>query len=289
MSNQYDIGIIGGGPAGLAAAMTARVRNKKVVLFEPYGFSDKLQKSHLVANYPGMPNVSGKEMMDVFVRQAEELGTEILREKVQAVYPGDSLTISTMQGNFITVGAVIIATGIAPAKLYEGEEEFLGRGVSYCATCDAMMYKGQEVAVFGLEPEAPHEAEFLAEVCQTVHYFPLLPVEHEFKAGNIKVHERANMPKIIYGSDLVEKVVLSNDQEIAVSGVFILRQATRLDALVHGLETEKGAILTDEQQRTNLPGVFAAGDCTGKPWQIPRAVGEGNIAALAAVEYLTMK
>ena len=97
------------------------------------------------------------------------------------------------------------------------------------------------------------------------------------------------MPKIIYGSDLVEKVVLSNDQEIAVSGVFILRQATRLDALVHGLETEKGAILTDEQQRTNLPGVFAAGDCTGKPWQIPRAVGEGNIAALAAVEYLTMK
>ena len=289
MSEQYEIAIIGGGPAGLSAALTARVRNKKVVVFESYGFGDKLQKSHLVLNYPGMPNASGKDIMESFVAQAKEMGAEFLMEKVQAVYPGETMTISTTQGNFYSAKSVIIATGTAPAVLYPGEEEYLGRGVSYCATCDGMMYRDQEVAVLGMEPDAPHEAEFLAEICKTVHYFPLLATSYKFMHENIKVYDRTQIPKEIKGADQVAEMLLNDGSSIAVQGIFILRQATRLDSFLHGLEVGEGSIGTDKHQVTNIPGVFAAGDCTGKPWQLPRAVGEGNVAALSAVDWLNQK
>ena len=289
MEKQYEIAIIGGGPAGLSAAMSARVRNKSVVIFESYGFSDKLQKAHLISNYPGMPKKSGKEIMEVQLSQAKELGTDFIMEKVQMVYPGETFMISTTQNHFYSAQSIIIATGTAPAVLYPGEEELLGKGVSYCATCDGMIYKGQEVAVFGLEPEAPHEAEFLAEICSKVHYFPLWETSHNFTQENIIVHDRKNAPKEILGADLVSGFTLTDGTEISATGIFILRQATRLDTFLHGLEVAEGSILADKQQRTNIPGVFAAGDCTGKPWQLPRAVGEGNVAALAAVDYLNSK
>lgn len=289
MDKQYEIAIIGGGPAGLSAAMTARVRNKSVVIFESYGFSDKLQKAHQISNYPGMPNQSGKAIMETMIAQAKKLGTEFVMEKVQMVYPGEKLMISTTQNNFYSAQSVIIATGTAPAILYPGEEEYLGKGVSYCATCDGMIYKGQEVAVFGLEPEAPHEAEFLAEICSKVHYFPLWETSHTFSQENIIVHDRKNVPKEIFGEEVTKGFRLADGTTIEVSGIFILRQATRLDTFLHGLEVEEGSIRADKQQRTNILGVFAAGDCTGKPWQLPRAVGEGNVAALAAVDYLNNK
>lgn len=289
MNEMIEVAIIGGGPAGLSAAMTARVRNKKVVVFEAYGFSDKLQKSHLIANYPGLPNVSGSHLMETFLQQAKDMNVELVMEKVQAIYPGETFTISTTQGNFYTAESIIIATGTAPAILYPGEEEFLGRGVSYCATCDGMMYKGQEVVVFGLEPEATHEAEFLAEICETVHYFALLPTDHRFTKENIKVYGKEYVPQEIFGNEQIEGVLLRDGTRIAASGIFILRQATRLDSFIHGLEVEKGSILATKQQETNIPGVFAAGDCTGKPWQLPRAVGEGNVAALAVVDWLNSK
>ena len=289
MSEQYEIAIIGGGPAGLSAALTARVRNKKVVVFESYGFGDKLRKSHSILNYPGMPNVGGQEIMDTFLAQAKELGVEILMEKVQAIYPGESMTISTTQGNFYSAQSIIIATGTAPAVLYPGEEDYLGRGVSYCATCDGMMYRDQEVAVIGLEPDAPHEAEFLAEICKTVHYFPMLPTSYKFIRENIKIYDRKQIPKEIKGAEQIKEMLLSDDSSVEVTGIFILRQATRLDSFLHGLEVSEGSIAADKQQLTNLPGVFAAGDCTGKPWQLPRAVGEGNVAALSAVDWLNQK
>jgi len=293
MNEQFEIAIIGGGPAGLSAAMTARVRNKKVAVFEAYGFAEKLRKSHLISNYPGMPKASGKEIMDTFVEQAKDMGAEFVMEKVQAVYPGETLMISTTQGNFYSAQSVIIATGTAPVSLYPGEEAYLGRGVSYCATCDGMIYRDQEVAVFGLAADAPHEVEFLAEVCKTVHYFPLYPSTHEFTRENIKVYPKEQIPKEIYGDEQVSGVVVADksaeSRTISVSGVFILREATRLDSFLHGLTVEEGSIITDLQQKTNIPGVFAAGDCTGKPWQLPRAVGEGNVAALSAVDWLSQK
>lgn len=289
MNEIIEVAVIGGGPAGLSAAMTARVRNKKVVVFEAYGFSDKLQKSHLIANYPGLPNVSGSNLMNIFIEQAKDMAVDFQMEKVQAIYPGETFTISTTQGNFYTAKSVIIATGTAPAILYPGEESFLGRGVSYCATCDGMMYKGQDVAVFGLEPEAPQEAEFLAEICERVHYFSLLPTDHVFTKENIKVYGKEHMPQEIFGKDQVEGILLKDGTQISVSGLFILRQATRLESFIHGLEVDKGAIATTKQQETNIEGVFAAGDCTGKPWQLPRAVGEGNIAALAVIDWLNSK
>lgn len=290
MSEQYEIAIIGGGPAGLSAALTAQIRNKKVVVFEAYGFSDKLQKSHLILNYPGLPKVSGKALMESMIQQAEDLKVEFIKEKVQAIYPGDTLTISTTQGNYYQAKSIIIATGTAPAILYPGEEKYLGNGVSYCATCDGMIYRDQEVAVIAMDPEAPHEAEFLAEVCKKVHYFPLLETSHPFHHENIIIYDRKVLPKEILGEDQVTKLSIQKEdrsiEEIDVAGIFILRQATRLESFLHGLEIKDGGIFSDKQQVTSVPGVFAAGDCTGKPWQLPRAVGEGNVAALAAVEWL---
>ena len=171
---------------------------------------------------------------------------------------------------------------IAPITVYPGEDELLGRGVSYCATCDAHFYKGKAVAVLGYNAESCREADFLAETCARVLYFPVVP--HEVNVGpNVTVVRERVLS--IPGTMRAEGV--QTDKALhPVDGVFVLRDAVAPDKLVPGLATDGPHVAVDAQMRTNLPGCFACGDLAGKPYQYIKAAGQGNIAALSAVEWL---
>jgi thioredoxin reductase (NADPH) len=285
---RYDIAIIGSGPAGLSAALTAKVRNKNIVLFGNKELSNKMQVvDHPILNYLGLPSVTGKEMAAAFTKQLDELGIEITQEKVTSVYAmGDFFALQLGNNEMAEADTVILASGVVAGKPYPGEEKYLGRGVSYCATCDAPLYKGKVVSVIGGSAEEEAGADFLGEVCEKVYYFPLYKEEPNFSHDNIIVIREK--PVEIKGAMKVNTLV-TDQNEYTVDCVFILRAAQFPGQLVPGLAVEGYAVKVDIQMRTNLLGLFAAGDIAGQPYQYIKAAGQGNTAALSAVNYLAEK
>lgn len=279
----YDIAIVGAGPAGLSAALTGRIRNKKILLFEHLGFSEKLQKGHLINNYLGMPAISGQELMQRFAEHALSLQPELVKEKVVNIFPGEGMfTLLTPQSTY-EAKTVILATGVVATGLFEGEKELLGRGVSYCATCDGMLYRDQDVAVISYTREGEHEADYLSEICRQVHYLPQYKAEYQATRSNLAV--QPVRPRILRHE--ADTIALTTDKgTLNVNGVFILRQSDPVENLLPGIELEGEVIKVNRDMATSIPGVFAAGDCTGKPWQISRATGEGLVAVLSAIGYL---
>ena len=285
---RYDIAIIGTGPASLEAAITAKVRNKNIILIGNKFLSQKMQVvEHPIKNYIGLPEVTGKEMAEAFSKQLDILRIEITEEKVTQVYKMPNYYALQLGNNeMVEADSVILATGVVMGKPYVGEEEYLGRGVSYCATCDAPLYKGKIVACIGGSKEEEAEADFLGEVCEKVYYLPLYKEEVEFKSTNVEVIKEK--PKEIIGSMKAEKLI-TDSNEYDIDCVFILRAAQFPSQLVPGLETEGNAVKTDLQMKTNLEGLFVAGDLTGEPYQYIKSAGQGNVAALSAVKYLDEK
>ena len=278
----YDIAIIGTGPAGISAAITAKIRNKDILLLGSPDLSAKLFKAHRIDNYPGLSQISGADFTEKLRQQLCDLGIEITDKQVSAVYSmGDHFTLQAGE-DMIDAKSVIAATGVVNAKALEGEDEFLGRGVSYCATCDARLYKGKTVAVLGYSDDAPEEAEFLSEIVEKVIYVPMnkqLPLERD----NIEI--LSGKPVRITGDKSVS-VLVTDSGEREVSCVFVLWDAVAPDKLIPGVETEGAHIKVDLMMKTNLPGLFACGDIAGKPYQYVKAAGQGNVAALSAVTYL---
>ena len=285
---RVDIAIIGTGPAGLEAALTAKNRNRSIALYGSANLSNKMQVvDHPITNYLGLPSVTGKEMAEAFTRQLKEAEIEITEKRVTAVYAmGDFFALQLNDNTMEEASTVILATGVVAGKPYPGEEQFLGRGVSYCATCDAPLYKGRTVAVIGGSSEEENEADFLGEVCSKVYYFPLYAAEPHFTHDNIEVvRER---PKEITG--MMKAAALTTDQNTySVDCTFILRTAQFPGQLVPGLETDGSAVKVDLQMRTNIPGLYAAGDLTGQPYQYIKSAGQGNVAAISAAAYLGQK
>ncbi len=277
----YDIAIIGGGPAGLAAAVNARRRNKQAVLVSKEEYSSKLLQAHQIDNYLGFSQVSGKELIHNMRSHAENLGTVFIKDEIQSIYSDEVFNLIGRE-NAIQAKTIILAVGVSLGSEIEGETEFVGRGISYCATCDGMFFKGKTVAMIGYIPEAEGEAAFLTEVCGKVYYLPQYKLTEELDP---RITLISGKPQKISGADKVEKLKVTSG-EFEVDGVFIERSSRPIDQLIPGLNIEDGFILTDPSQATNLPGVYAAGDCTGKPWQISRAVGQGQVAALSSVHYL---
>lgn len=278
----YDIVIVGGGPAGLSAAVNARRRNKNVVVISKEEQSSKIVQAHLIENYLGLPGISGSELARRMKEHALALGTVFLKDEIQSLYcDGQGFTMIGRE-NAIQTLTVILSTGIALGKEISGETDFVGRGVSYCATCDGMFFRGKTVALIGYIPEAETEVNFLAEVCQKVYYMP----QYSFKENlNPKIELWNGKPISIIGKDKVE-ILKTTNGNLNVDGVFIERAGRSADQLIEGLIMENGFVVTDSAQATNITGLFAAGDCTGKPWQISRAIGQGQVAALTAVHYL---
>ena len=242
---------------------------------------------HPIKNYLGLPEVTGKEMAEAFSKQLEVLDIKITEEKVTSVYTmPDYFALQLGNNEMVEADSVILATGVVAGKPYVGEVEYLGRGVSYCATCDAPLYKGKTVMCIGGSKEEEAEADFLGEVCEKVYYLPLYKDEPSFNSQNIEII--SGKVKEIVGSMKAEKLV-TDDNEYEIDCVFILRAAQFPAQLVPGLETEGNAVKCDLQMRTNIEGVFVAGDLAGEPYQYIKSAGQGNVAALSAVKYVDEK
>lgn len=267
-----DIIIIGGGPAGVSAALTAKNRGKSVFIISNGANQSNLWKAHEITNYPGCAGMSGADILKNFRDQLNAANIKVLPGRaLNAVQMGKKFGVSVGQ-NFFDGDALILASGVVQTSAYEGELEFLGKGVSYCATCDGMLYRGKKVAVIGLNDEAEAEADALREMGVEVMYF-----DKAF-AKNYK----------ILGEQRVTAIE-AEGREFPVDGVFILRSTIAPSSFLTDIELDGPHIRVDRSMKTSIAGVFAAGDCTGKPYQIAKAVGEGNVAALSACEYLDKK
>lgn len=280
--SRYDIAIIGSGPAGVSAAITATVRKKNILFLGSRNLSEKVQKAQGILNYPGLPGVTGEELAQALTAHLDEMGIEITPQKVGTVYSmGDYYSIQAGQELYET-SAVILATGVTFGKPFPGEMPLLGKGVSYCATCDAPFYRGKKAAVIGYGKEAEEETVFLAEIAEEVIYFPMYKEE----TGKMdKVRIVRELPVEILGDNQVQGIKTREGQH-AVDGVFILRNSIEPSQLVPGLETKDGHVCVNLDMETNLAGCFACGDIAGRPYQYIKAAGQGNIAALSAVKYI---
>lgn len=280
MEQLWDCIIVGGGPAGLSAAINLRQRGKEALVLS--GGETLLAKAEKVDNYLGLPALSGAQMMERFQQHADALGVSTRAVRVGNVMPFDGQFMVNAGGDILSARAVVLACGVSKAAPVAGEAEFLGRGVSYCATCDGMLYRGRDVAVWGLGPEAPAEANFLQSIgCRVRYISARRPASLDAAIPHLPGRLEA-----VEGTAAAERVRVAGS-EVPVSGVFILRAAVPADALVPGLALgDDGFVRVDACMETNFPGLFAAGDLTGKPLQVARAVGQGLVAGLAAAEYL---
>ena len=270
MSDTFDVMIIGGGAAGTSAALTLRNRGKTVGVVTNRAETSSLFKAEKVTNDPGLPPMTGEELTALFRRQLEESGAKIITGRALSVMPmGESFGVA-VGSNYYVCSALILAAGITREKLYPGEGEFLGRGVSYCATCDGMLYRGKTVAIVGGSEEAKQDAVFLEGIGCTVLRFE--------KNGRYEISGGMKANLLKYAGE-----------EYPVDCVFIIKDTVSVTQLVPGLTFENGGIVVDRHMATAVPGVFAAGDCTGKPLQLAKAVGEGNVAALSVCDYLDKK
>ncbi|MHB8171396.1 MAG: NAD(P)/FAD-dependent oxidoreductase [Thermincolia bacterium] len=276
--------IIGCGPAGLSAAVNTKIRNKDLILFGGDLCSPKLAHAPTVDNYLGFYEVQGEQLRDKFVNHAQSMGITINKARVDNIATGDGLFTLTVRNGHYQAKSVIVAVGIPNIKFLPGEEKLVGLGVSYCATCDGPLFSGKKVALLAYTDEALEEANFLSEICQQVYFVHLYEGDISKLKSNIEVVKAK--PVAIHGDQMLSGVELDNHETLEVNGVFIIRPTVPPQQLIPGLFLEENDIKVSRNMETNIPGLFAAGDCTGKPWQLAKAVGEGQTAALQSVKYL---
>ena len=238
-----DIAVVGAGPAGYSAAITARKRDKSVLVIGQH--TGWLARAEHLANYPGLPDVSGPALLDAMRAQAQALGAQLRPGVVHQIVPmGESFGLS-LGADFVEAHTIVLCTGAKQPRLLPGEGELLGRGVSYCGTCDGMLYRGRSVAVIAQGPEAVSEANFLCGVCAHVAWFG-----SPDPALDSRIEVRAEKPEAILGESRAEGL-LAGGQALPFDGVFIFREATALSALLPGLEMDGAFIRVDRAMRTS--------------------------------------
>lgn len=298
----YDIGIIGGGTAGLTAAIYGQRAGKRTIVLEGMTYGGQISSSPKVENYPGIASISGIEFSMNLLEQATDLGTETQMAQVTGIREENGVKVIVTSEKEYPCKAVIIATGMTHRHLgIDREEAFVGAGVSYCATCDGMFFRGRDVAVIGGGNTALQDAEFLSNYCRKVY---LVHRRDEFRGENRLVEplrEKENIefmlsavPKKILGENAVEGLILQNqktgeDITIEVSGVFVAVGQIPKNAAFEELVKldDAGFILASEDCMTSRPGIFVAGDCrTKEVRQLTTAAADGAVAALAAVKYI---
>ena len=278
----YDTAIIGAGPAGVSAALNLKLHNKDIILFGSTTISEKLSKAEKIANYPGTPMLSGDKLADIMLNQLHDLGISVTEKKVTNILPSKEHFILLADNEMFEAKTVIFASGAVSAKCIEGETELIGCGVSYCATCDGFLYKGKTIAVYCQSESYEHEVSYLASLAEKVYLYT--PYECTLSADNV---EKLPSPITrLNGMGRVSSITLADKTEIKADGAFMLRSAVAPATVLGGLAMDGAHIVVDRAMATNIKGVFAAGDCTGRPYQIAKAVGEGNVAAHSVLSIL---
>ena len=292
--NTYDVIILGSGPAGLQAAIhAARAKVSVLVMGKPSKSS--LHRAH-IENYCCMERTAGEDLIQQGIQQAEEAGTIFIHEDVIKVSQEDQwFIVQNESGEDLRSRALIMAMGISRNKLrVEGEKELLGRGVSYCVDCDGGFFRGEPVAVVGNESAAASGALTMLFYASEVHLIcDQLEISealaHQVRESKINLHEGHKVTEII-GQEQVEGLLLSDGFRLEVAGIFIELGAKGAIELASELGVAMDPespqfIATDKKQRTNISGLYAAGDICGLPWQLAKAVGEGCVAGLEAAAH----
>ena len=262
----YDCIVVGAGPAGLSAAVNVRQRGGSVICIGTPKENNPLWKAGKVDNYLGMPSLSGAQMLEAFTKHALEAGVTLKTERVlNAFYNGTNWMVSA-GSDVLEAYSIVFAGGVARGKTWPGEEEYIGRGVSYCATCDGMLYRGREVLVIGFGSADREEAEYLESIGCHVTY-------------------KESPRKVVINGETKVTGAVADGEEISCDAVFVLRPSFTPDRLFPGIELDGNYIKVDDNMAASLPGLFAAGDCTGKPLQVAKAVGQGLIAGQSAAAF----
>ena len=297
----YDVVIIGGGPAGITAGIYARRAMLDTLLVEKFGLGGQIALIDLVENYPGFSRVEGSTLVQRLEEHADEIELDVSFTEVERIEDrGEEKLIHTTDGSIIETRCAIVASGASPARLgIPGEKEYIGRGVSYCATCDGFFFRDRDVAIVGGGNTAIAEALFLAKMVRKIY---LVHRRDALRADKI-LQERAfknekiefvwnSVPEEIKGRETVETIVVRNVKsgelhEISVDGVFIFVGMKPETDFIECQKDERGFIKTDRSLATSISGIFAAGDCRDTPLrQIATAIGDGALAASSAVKYL---
>lgn len=297
----YDVIIIGGGPAGLTAALYALRAEKSVVVIEKLGLGGQIALSGEVENFPGTMKMSGAEFAENLAAQVDALGGRIEYEEVIEIIDGNPKTVVTDLDRY-EGKSIIIATGVKNRRLgAEGEEELIGKGISFCAVCDGSFYKNKTVAVIGGGNTAVEDAIYLSDIAERIY---LIHRRNEFRAesrlvralkskSNIELVLDTTVEKFVAEGGLksinVVNVNTGEKRTLDVDGAFVAVGQIPQCEIFRDIITlnESGYVAADENCRTNLDGIFVAGDCRNKTVrQLTTAVGDGSVAALAAIDYL---
>lgn len=278
----YDLIIVGFGPAGIAAGLNASIRKKKVLIIGKK--SKAIEKSPSIKNYLGFTDIEGKDLYKKFIDHIKNYPIDIMDRKIKAVYAMGEYFSVDLGEEMITSKACVIATGIDMGKSIQGEDKFFAKGISYCATCDASLYKGKKVVLIGLNDEAIEEANFINKVAkETIFINPKnkdIKLDQEIKIINKK-------PKEFTGDMKASCLILDDGEKIEADGFFVIKNSSKPESLVPSVKMEGNHIKVDLDMQTNIKGLFACGDIVGRPYQINKAVGQGQVAGLNATSYIS--
>ncbi|HYF82050.1 MAG TPA: FAD-dependent oxidoreductase [Clostridia bacterium] len=281
-----DVAIIGGGPAAISASLNLKIRNKSFILLGGNEKVTGLMKAPQIDNYLGLKGISGSELIASFKEHAVSMGIDIKKEKAFNILDMGGYFSINAGNEFYEAQAIIIAIGHGKANYFEGEKEYLGKGIGYCATCDGPLYRNKAIAIIAENEEGEEEANFLSEICSEVYYIPTYRTDPKLKENIKLLKEKVTK---IQGDGNKVRSLTTDQRELKVDAVFIIRNVIPANQLIEGLELDEGSIKVNREMATSIKGVFACGDCVGKPYQIAKAVGEGSMASLSAVKYLEEK
>ncbi len=293
----YDIIIVGAGTAGLTAAIYAKRSNKNILVLEANSYGGQIINASKIENYPAEPNISGFDFATKLYNQTKNLGAEIKFEKVIDINDNKEYKEVITNKNTYQTKTIILATGSDNRKLnIENEDKLLGKGISYCATCDGMFYKDKNVAIVGGGNTALEDALYLSDIAKKVY---LIHRRNSFRAeeklveeiknkSNIEIIYSSNITKII-GQDKLEKIEINDEQQINIDGLFIavgrIPENQNFEKLIKLDKT--GYIIADENCHTNIEGIFVAGDNrTKKLRQLVTAASDGAVATTEAIKYI---